>query len=529
VAPELAGLARATQQDQSAAKTARPGRAAPAAGAGALAIESLSWPGISTAVRRWFREQVLGTPAWSISMGVHLLLILALALFVVREQHGKKLRLSLSFAGPAGADAPGVAIAPVAATPRDNPEKDEAETEVELPATPAKAPEKSMESPVVATPVTKPADDGGAAPPAVRAPAVGSLLAGRDAGRRQQLVGAGGGSDATEAAVNAALDWIVRQVSKRDGLWNLTGPYADGGSQENRLAASAMALLALQGAGSTPAEGKHSGVVGRAWKSLLKKQQSDGSFDVGDVPTQHALYSHAQTTIALCEAYGMTRDPAFAEPAARAVGYAIAAQGPDGGWRYEPGRPGDMSVTGWFMMALKSAEMAGIPVPPATFERLGQFVDLVADDRGVRYGYQRHSPLKPASPITPAVTAEALLCRQYLGWPQDDPRLVQGVELLLAENRLDFANAKDVYAWYYITQVTHHLEGDPWRRWNDSLREVLPAEQVRSGRERGSWDPALDRWGHVGGRLYVTSLCTYMLEVYYRHLPLYAGAPAAVP
>jgi hypothetical protein len=58
---------------------------------------------------------------------------------------------------------------------------------------------------------------------------------------------------------------------------------------------------------------------------------------------------------------------------------------------------------------------------------------------------------------------------------------------------------------------------------------VLPAEQVKSGREKGSWDPSLDRWGHVGGRLFVTCLCTYMLEVYYRHLPLYAELPAAAP
>jgi hypothetical protein len=141
----------------------------------------------------------------------------------------------------------------------------------------------------------------------------------------------------------------------------------------------------------------------------------------------------------------------------------------------------------------------------------------------------RHSEQKPASPVTAAVTAEGLLCRQYLGWPRRDPRLVEGVELLLAESPLDFQNEKDVYAWYYITQVAHHLEGDAWRRWNDQLREVLPREQSLKGRERGSWDPSLDKWGHVGGRLFVTCFCTYMLEVYYRHLPLYSGLPAEAP
>ena len=83
-----------------------------------------------------------------------------------------------------------------------------------------------------------------------------------------------------------------------------------------------------------------------------------------------------------------------------------------------------------------------------------------------------------------------------------------------------------MYAWYYITQVAHHMEGDAWRRWNDRLREVLPREQAVKGKHRGSWDPSLDRWGHIGGRLFVTSFCVYMLETYYRHLPLYAAQQA---
>jgi len=174
-------------------------------------------------------------------------------------------------------------------------------------------------------------------------------------------------------------------------------------------------------------------------------------------------------------------------------------------------------------MALKTAQMAGLHVPPATFEQLAGFLDSVAVDKGTRYGYQRHSELKPASPVTPAVTAEGLLCRQYLGWPQREPRLVEGLERLVGENMLDFEKEKDVYAWYYITQVAHHMDGDPWRRWNDRLRDLLPREQVAKGRERGSWDPSLDRWGHVGGRLFMTSFCALMLEVYYRHMPIYGG------
>jgi hypothetical protein len=53
------------------------------------------------------------------------------------------------------------------------------------------------------------------------------------------------------------------------------------------------------------------------------------------------------------------------------------------------------------------------------------------------------------------------------------------------------------------------------------MRRVLPENQVKEGKERGSWDSRGDPYGYQGGRLYCTCLCIYMLEVYYRHLPLY--------
>jgi hypothetical protein len=53
------------------------------------------------------------------------------------------------------------------------------------------------------------------------------------------------------------------------------------------------------------------------------------------------------------------------------------------------------------------------------------------------------------------------------------------------------------------------------------MRKILPEHQETRGKDRGSWDPRGDRWGDSGGRLYVTCLSIYTLEVYYRHLPLY--------
>lgn len=475
--------------------------------------------------KSWARE----SPALAVSLAAHLVVLLVLALFIVRAEQEKTIALDMTFTPVTEVEAPqpGEDLAPVTV---EEAKPEEVKSEEPVVDKPAPVPEPPAPSAVADAPGAEPVEA------ASQATAITTLLDGRNEGSQDKLVRAFGGSDATQAAVARALGWLARHQDKKTGLWSLQGPYLDGGSQENQLAATAMALLAFQGAGHTTTAGKYRAVVKKGWKGLLAKQSPDGHFDLEPMPSHHALYSHAQATIAICELYGMTKDAAYLEPAQRALAFATLAQGPNGGWRYEPGKPGDMSVTGWYIMAFKSAEMAGIDFPTATLEGIGRFLDTVAVDGGKRFGYRLEAVSDPvddddrealnrqAGPVTAAVTAEGLLARQYLGCPRRDPRLIGGVELLLEGNRVDFAGQKDVYAWYYITQVVHHLGGEPWDRWNSVMREVLPEAQVTRGGEAGSWDPSLDKWGPWGGRLFMTCFCSYMLEVYYRHLPLHADA-----
>ena len=126
-------------------------------------------------------------------------------------------------------------------------------------------------------------------------------------------------------------------------------------------------------------------VVTRGWNWLLRRQQEDGHFFANLAPEQHQLYTQALCTIAICELYGMTRDETYLEPAQKAVDYCVKIQSPEGGWRYQPGVDSDLSVTGWFAMAMQSARMAGIEVPSPVFDRIGKFLDSVARDEGARY------------------------------------------------------------------------------------------------------------------------------------------------
>ena len=352
----------------------------------------------------------------------------------------------------------------------------------------------------------------------LHAPEIGLALRGRSVGMKKSLLGRYGGTATTEAAVERGLEWLARN-QKRTGEWNLKGPYGNGGTMENDTAATAMALIAFQGAGHThKQEGRFLENVRRGWNWLLKQQDSDGNF-FHDGGMNHRYYTQGLCGIALCELYGMTYDPALREPAEKTIQNLIDAQGTMGGWKYQPQVSSDVSVTGWVVMALQSAKMAGVKVPQDTLDRVGRFLDMVAQEDGSRYPYER------GRMATPAMTAEALLCRQYLGWARDDPRLVRGVEWITSpENLVNYATSRNSYFWYYATQVTHHMEGDYWKRWNEAMRQAVPEQQVKKGREAGSWAPAEDDSFDIhGGRLYVTCLSIYMLEVYYRHLPIYAN------
>ena len=253
-------------------------------------------------------------------------------------------------------------------------------------------------------------------------------------------------------------------------------------------------------------------------------QRKDGLFSGTMAEKNQMLYTHAQCAIAVCELYGMTQDSTYRGPAERAIQYALNSQSKQlGGWRYSPGEDTDTSVTGWFVMALQSAAHGELNVPDEALNRISNYLDTAQSENGQPYGYWQQANMNDA------MAAEGLLCREYLGWPQDDP--AWWLASALNEKPISYEGGfnMDVYYWYYATQATHHMEGKIWEDWNKVLRKEVPEHQIKSGPQAGSWDPQGDKWGTFGGRLYVTCLSIYMLEVYYRHMPIYSGYRGNVP
>lgn len=362
----------------------------------------------------------------------------------------------------------------------------------------------------------------------VEIPAIYSLRVAPDRSRLARQVGA---TDETEAAVKAALAWMADN-QQPDGRWS---PKTHGGGREtfaagrDRLGAgmqadtgiTGLALLAFLASGHTHQQGAYASNVTRGLQYLVNSQRADGSLG-GQANVYAYMYCHAMATFALSEAYGMTRDHRLRDPIQRALRYTVAAQDPSGGgWRYNPGDPGDTSQLGWQLMALKSAELAGIPIPERCRQGVLKYIDSVTSGH-----YGGLAAYRPGEAVSRPMTAEALACRQFLGLSADHPAGREAGDFILAE--LPGSAETNLYYWYYGTLATYNLQGRYWQRWNEALKKTLLRTQKSTPHLNGSWDPDTV-WGGYGGRVYSTALATLCLEVYYRFLPLYSEASRARP
>ncbi|MCO8123070.1 hypothetical protein NHH03_15085, partial [Stieleria sp. TO1_6] len=163
----------------------------------------------------------------------------------------------------------------------------------------------------------------------------------------------------------------------------------------------------------------------------------------------------------------------------------------------------------------------GLEVDPYVLQRVDEYLDTVSQNNGSDYYSAVGYSYRPGDAPSPSMTAEGILCRQYIGWQRNVPEMARGLETLAQRHPIDLRDS-DVYYWYYATQALHHYGGALWKQWNDKLKVALPSTQELRGPERGSWSPQRDAWGRHAGRLYQTCLSLYCLEVYYRHMPLYS-------
>ena len=327
---------------------------------------------------------------------------------------------------------------------------------------------------------------------------------------RGRILSALGGDEESEATVKLALDWFTRN-QEPDGHWEMA---RHGGEAEHEVASTGLALLCYLGWGAKHTEpGRYQVATLNALDWLQKTIKPDGDLRSKD------MYDQGIATMALTEAYGMTKDGRLREPAQSAVNFIVKAQNKStGGWRYIPGDPGDTSVFGWQVMALKSAQMAGLDVPAEALDKADEWLNKIGGGKhkGL-YGYQGPSP-------APSMVAEGMFCRQLLGHGPDQPMMQETAAYL--NTRLP--GVIDFYYLYYGTLALFQHQGPVWEAWNKALRQVLMTSQEKGGENGGSWSPQ-GQHGNRMGRVVSTAMATLSLEVYYRYLPLYGLKRSGLP
>jgi len=460
--------------------------------------------------------------------------------------------------------------------------------------------------------------------PGVRAAPKG-IYAWRTLPRTEKWLQTRGATRESEQAVADGLSWLARHQSDQ-GVWcaecvapkganpharcEATDPCGGPGSSYD-MAQTGLALLAFQAGGHYYFnDRRYSENVERGLKWMVERQRPGGAlFGPGVDPAQglpkgirdllpeglldgrdsqspaYNMYEHGIATFALAEACAVAvasnREPdsRYLDAAKAAVRFIEQHQHDDGGWRYTPDKSesSDTSVSGWQVLALKTAIEAGIEVDENCLAKVEAFFKSCEMGQHGRTAY-----MADKTEVSEATTGVGMLVHEFLlhrprsplvqagarhlarfaqeTWggttPQDildAPRLPDLSEvfrpvdspeeakpadlqqvlkqldinrdaLMNPEKAMDLARGlvskrADYYLWYNCTLAVSRAGGEPWNQWNAIIRDLVVGLQERKGCAKGSWSPKISVYGMVGGRVYTTALAVLTLEVYYRFAP----------
>lgn len=340
--------------------------------------------------------------------------------------------------------------------------------------------------------------------------------------------------------VRAGLDWLARHQDE-DGGWDcdrfmkhdVAPDVCDGaGRASYDVGVTALALLAFLGDGNTLRSGEHRDVVKKAVVWLRDHQGEGGRFGAQDAPDW--IYGHAIATYAMVEAYDVSSMKGLIPPVERALGCLQAHRGDRAVWRYAAqDARGDLSVTGWAVLALQAAGEAGLQTDTAWRAVCAEWLDAVSDATG-RHGYTKRG--EPSSrlpgdhirrfPVTSCepLTAIGVMCRAMLGQAPTPGSVMDAAADRLVREPPAWSvgdGRADPYYWFWGSDAMRQVGGARWRTWRRALESAVTAHQrgtAQGAAAAGSWDP-VGPWGEVGGRVYSTALTTLALQSSYRLVP----------
>lgn len=375
--------------------------------------------------------------------------------------------------------------------------------------------------------------------------------------------GASYGDAATEAAVMKALRWL-KATQAPDGSWG-TKPEFGLKKGMDKAAGAGFAILTYLAHGETPASKEFGPTVQKALDYLINsvyvvkdKSGKPAKDPNGNTPyirmsgAGGSEYGFLIGTYALCEAYGMTKNPNAREAAEKTLGRIISGQTATGGWNYnmarvqKEGGPDDISFGGWAMQAIKAGKMAGIHLPGME-ECIKKAVNcLKKRNYSEKAGFVYRATTNHKGG-TGGLAGVGCLAMQLLGYAKEK-EVANALNVMRdwqpsLDKVYSYAPGKPEnaqYYCYYAAQCKYQAgmckDATPanftlWKKWNAEMKALYTKAVItvtdKSGQPITVKDPAgkdrpIGRWenkDHYNYDVMGTCLAALQLMVYYRYLP----------
>jgi hypothetical protein len=306
-----------------------------------------------------------------------------------------------------------------------------------------------------------------------------------------------------DAAVERALAWLAAH-QKEEGSFP--------GKRGRTTAVVALGAMAFLSKGYTPGDARYGTVINRCIDYCLKHQRPNGSIDAA--PGGGGMYAHCIATLLLSEVSGMVteeRQKGIDAALPKALQLILNAQripkhpNHKGGWRYKPNsRDSDISVSGWALMALRSARLNGAPVDDKAIKDARDYILRCQRPDG-GFGYQ------PGHRSGVARTGVGLLCLELTG-SHGSPKTEKAGDYVLRHIKArGFLHDRFFwYALYYCSQGMFQLGDEHWVPFAEAMYRHMLKQQSRAG-----------YWKAGGDYAYPTAMTVLALGVAYRQLPIY--------
>ncbi len=337
-----------------------------------------------------------------------------------------------------------------------------------------------------------------------------------------------------DVAVERALSWLAAQ-QQPDGSFPTLAT--------GQPAVTSLCMMAFVAHGHVPGDGPYGQNLERATDFVLACQKENGLItrigpDGPRITRQmnhqigaSAAYNHAISSLVLSELYGMS-PPNRAPRLQAAINKSLAATlemqqwpkdwpGDRGGWRYIDDfdhTDSDLSVTGWQLMFLRSAQNAGFDVPKERIEEAVIYVRLCFDQGDGVFVYSKRNPSR-----TRSMAGAGILALAHAGFHHSVEAQRAGDWLLrrgFGQYNARIPNQRSDryhYGLFVCCQAMYQLGGKYWQQFfPPAVRAVLANQQAD-----GSWPIDSQMHDRPFGSTYTTALVVITLGAPNQLLPVF--------